>query len=36
MELLGKCSSSVRAPLTECTPVTVALLKEQLAQHKLL
>ncbi|GLE11359.1 hypothetical protein PINS_up023739 [Pythium insidiosum] len=35
MELLGKCSATVRAPLVECEPSTVEKLKELLQQHKL-
>lgn len=36
MELLGKCSSAVRAPLTECAPETVETLQGLLKTHKLL
>lgn len=36
MELLGKCSCSVRAPLTECAPETVETLKGLLKSHNLL
>ncbi len=36
MELIGKCSSSVRAPLVDCEPETVEKLKGLLIQHKLL
>jgi 4-hydroxy-tetrahydrodipicolinate synthase len=36
MELLGKCSSSVRAPLTDCAPETVETLKGLLKTHNLL
>ncbi|ETI34896.1 dihydrodipicolinate synthase, variant 1 [Phytophthora nicotianae INRA-310] len=36
MELLGRCSSTVRSPLTECTTETEKLLLEQLKANKLL
>ncbi|KAF1788220.1 Schiff base-forming aldolase, active site [Phytophthora cactorum] len=36
MELLGRCSSTVRSPLTECTAETETLLLEQLKANKLL
>ncbi|KAJ0393039.1 hypothetical protein ATCC90586_005553 [Pythium insidiosum] len=36
MELLGKCSATVRAPLVSCEPSTVENLKAQLQLHKLL
>lgn len=36
MELLGKCSCAVRAPLTECEPSTVEKLQALLKEHKLL
>ncbi|KAG6622751.1 dihydrodipicolinate synthase [Phytophthora cinnamomi] len=36
MELLGHCSSTVRAPLTECSAETEVLLTQQLKANKLL
>jgi dihydrodipicolinate synthase/N-acetylneuraminate lyase len=36
MELLGKCSASVRAPLVPCEPETVEALTQLLKEHKLL
>lgn len=36
MELLGKCSATVRAPLIPCEPETVATLTQLLKEHKLL
>jgi dihydrodipicolinate synthase/N-acetylneuraminate lyase len=35
MELIGKCSSAVRAPLVPCEPSTIDILKEQLKRHNL-
>jgi dihydrodipicolinate synthase/N-acetylneuraminate lyase len=35
MELIGKCSATVRAPLVACEPETVAKLTELVKQHNL-
>lgn len=36
LELMGKCSATVRAPLTECSDETIAVLKTRMQEHGML